>query len=103
MELRTHTKAQTRLVGTPVYLEENARAEVELKTTHEMAVDDHGIVHGGFTFGLADYVAMPSINHPNVVLGASEVRFFTPVEVGDELKAVTQILEEEGKRKKVEL
>jgi uncharacterized protein (TIGR00369 family) len=103
MEIRTHTKAQPRLLGTPVYIEENVRAEVELKTIQEMAVDDHGLVHGGFTFGLADYAAMLAINHPNVVLGASEVRFLAPVVVGDELVAVAEVLEDEGKRIKVEV
>ena len=103
MEIKTHKKAQPRLLGTPVYIEDNVRAEVELKTNHEMAVDEHGLVHGGFTFGLADYAAMLAINHLNVVLGASEFRFLAPVVVGDELVAAAEVLEHEGKGKKVDV
>jgi acyl-coenzyme A thioesterase PaaI-like protein len=44
-----------------------------------MAADQRGLVHGGFTFGLADYAAMVAVNDPNVVLGAAEVRFLAPV------------------------
>jgi len=43
-----------------------------------MAVDQMGLVHGGFTFGAADFAAMAAVNDPNVVLVSSECRFFKP-------------------------
>jgi acyl-coenzyme A thioesterase PaaI-like protein len=49
-----------------------------------MVVDAHGLVHGGFVFGLADYAAMLAVNDPNVVLGAAEARFLKPVRRGDQ-------------------
>jgi acyl-coenzyme A thioesterase PaaI-like protein len=52
-----------------------------------MAVDDRGLVHGGFVFGLADHAAMLAVNDPNVVLGGAEVRFTVPVAVGEEVVA----------------
>ncbi len=52
-----------------------------------MAADHRGLVHGGFIFGLADYAAMLAIDDPLVVLGAAEVRFLAPVQVGDVVTA----------------
>ena len=47
-----------------------------------MAADGRGLVHGGFTFGLADFAAMCAVNDPNVVLGAATCKFLAPVQVG---------------------
>ena len=56
---------------------------MELLTNRSMAVDETGLVHGGYIFGLADYAAMIAVNHPNVVLGSSEVKFLKPVRAGE--------------------
>ena len=98
MEIKTHEKIDKRLCGEPVKLEEG-RAEVKLKTVPEMAADEKGLVHGGFVFGQADYAAMLAVNHPNVVLGAANVKFLKPVKVGDVLLAKAQVVKEEGKRR----
>ncbi len=96
MEIRTHKLASERLLGKPVKVGP-PEAEVILETTEEMAVDEYGLVHGGFTFGLADYAAMLAVNEPTVVLGKAEVRFLKPVKVGGErLLARTRILENSG-------
>ncbi len=81
MELKTHLAASTTLVGEAVS-GGPGKATASLATSKEMAVDDRGLVHGGFIFGLADLAAMAAINDPNVVLGAAEVRFLAPVRVG---------------------
>ena len=81
MEQRTHRLTSKRLVGKPVKIEKNY-AEVLLETTEEMTVDEYGLVHGGFTFGLADYAAMLAVNEPTVVLGKADVKFLKPVKVG---------------------
>ena len=101
MEILTHKKAAPLLLGSPVRVESGKRAEVELLTSEEMAVDSYGLVHGGFTYGLADYTAMLTVNHPFVVLGKSESRFIAPVRVGDLMKAVGRVTEEEGGKKTV--
>ncbi|WP_297470856.1 PaaI family thioesterase [Thermococcus sp.] len=98
MEQRTHRLANERLVGRPLKIEPG-RAEVELLTTEEMAVDEYGLVHGGFTFGLADYAAMLAVNEPTVVLGKAEVRFLKPVKVGDILIAKAEVVEDLGRKK----
>jgi len=96
MEQRTHRLTSKRLVGKPVKIEKNY-AEVLLETTEEMAVDEYGLVHGGFTFGLADYAAMLAVNEPTVVLGKAEVRFLKPVKVGEKLIARAKVIEESGR------
>jgi uncharacterized protein (TIGR00369 family) len=101
MEQRTHRLANERLVGKPVRIEEGY-SEVVLRTTEEMAVDEYGLVHGGFTFGLADYAAMLAVNEPTVVLGKAEVRFLKPVKVGEKLLAKAKITEDLGRKKVVE-
>jgi acyl-coenzyme A thioesterase PaaI-like protein len=97
MEAKTHEKADPRLLGTPVFLEKGT-AVVELTATEEMAVDDRGLVHGGFTFGLADYAAMLAVNDPLVVLGSADVKFTAPVKVG-EMMVATGVVEAIDRRR----
>jgi uncharacterized protein (TIGR00369 family) len=97
---RTHLAIDPRLVGTPLEIEEGS-ARVVLVTLPEMAADEKGLVHGGFVFGLADYAAMLAVNHPNVVLGSSEIRFLKPVVVGERLVAEAAVEETAGKKIRV--
>ena len=77
---------------------EEGYSKVKLETTDDMVVDETGLIHGGYTFGLADFAAMIAINHPNVVLGGSHVRFVEPVKVGDIMIAEAQLMNvEDGK------
>lgn len=101
MESNTHLNIDPSLCGEPVELEEGA-ARVRLEVTEEMAVDERGLIHGGFVFGLADYAAMLAVNDPNVVLGGAEVRFSSPVEVGDEVLAEAKVVESDGKKRVIE-
>ena len=80
--IRTHEAIDRRLRGEPVELA-SGRARLVLDTVPEMAVDERGLVHGGFLFGLADHAAMLAVNHPNVVLGRGEMKFLQPVVVGE--------------------
>ncbi|NJE30481.1 PaaI family thioesterase [Thermococcus sp. 18S1] len=95
MEQRTHRLTSEKLVGKPVKIEKDY-AEVLLETTKEMAVDEYGLVHGGFTFGLADYAAMLAVNEPTVVLGKAEVKFLKPVKAGERLTAKAEVIEGPG-------
>jgi len=97
----THLHIDPKLCGEVVELGPN-HATAQLAATQEMRVDDRGLVHGGFVFGLADYAAMLAVNDPNVVLGAADVRFVAPVVVGDEIVAEARVLEQKGKRRVVE-
>jgi uncharacterized protein (TIGR00369 family) len=96
----THKRIDAELCGSAVALEEGG-SRVELTPLSRMAVDDTGLVHGGFVFGLADYAAMIAVNHPNVVLGAAEVRFLKPVRVGEALVAEARVETTKGKKRVV--
>jgi acyl-coenzyme A thioesterase PaaI-like protein len=87
---KTHKLINKKLCGIPVAIFEKG-SEVSLEVHSDMAVDETGLVHGGFIFGLADYAAMVAVNHPNVVLGSASVRFSKPVKVGDQLTAKAEI------------
>lgn len=66
-----------------------------------MRADEHGLVHGGFVFGLADHAAMLAVDEPTVVLAAAEVRFTAPVEVGERLEAHAEVEWSEGRKRRV--
>lgn len=97
MNISTHETMDKELCGTPVELTEGY-CKVALTTTGRMAVDDKGLVHGGFVFGLADYAAMLAVNHPNVVLAGAEVTFTKPVRSGETLTAEATVDHMEKRR-----
>ena len=91
MELKTHLKFNPKF-GRLVEINENS-AKVILETTEDMAVDEEGLVHGGFTFGAADFCAMATVNEPYVVLvRAKNCEFLAPVKVGDVVEFVSEII-----------
>ncbi|MEM9071709.1 MAG: hotdog domain-containing protein [Myxococcota bacterium] len=100
--INTHPKISKRLCGEAVELSEG-KATARFTTTEEMVVDDHGLVHGGFVFGLVDHAAMLAVNDPNVVLGSADVRFLAPVKVGAEVLAAAEITETKGKKRVIQV
>lgn len=97
MDIRTHHALDRELCGTPEALAEGT-ATVSLVTTPRMAADAHGLVHGGFVFGLVDHAAMLAVNEPTVVLGAAELRLLAPVAVGQRVVATARVVEHPGKK-----
>lgn len=102
MQQNTHLKIDRELVGEAVEIGEG-RAVAELLATARMAADERGLVHGGFTFALADYAVMLAVNDPFVVLGGSEVKFLRPVSVGQKMVAEAKITASEGKKRVAEV
>ena len=98
----THRNIDASLCGRPERIEPG-KAEVVLETTKTMAVDDRGLVHGGFVFGAADYAAMLAVNHPNVVLGSATVKFTAPVRAGQSVRARAVLVREAGRKREVEV
>jgi len=96
MNISTHNGIDFSLCGKPLLIEKD-QSRVELTTSEQMKVDQTGLVHGGFIFGLADYAAMIAVNHPNVVLGAAEVKFLKPVRAGETVTAEAKVENKEGK------
>lgn len=99
---RTHEGLDPELCGTLVELGEGT-ATVAFTCTARMAADGTGLVHGGFTFGLADHAAMLAVNEPTVVLGGAEVRFLKPTRVGDRVEATARVTETKGRKRIVEV
>jgi uncharacterized protein (TIGR00369 family) len=93
MEIFTHLLAHKPLLGTPVEIVEGKLAIVKLVAIENMVVDERGLVHGGFTFGLADYAAMLAVNNPNVVISSANVQFTSPVKRGDIMVAEAKVVE----------
>jgi uncharacterized protein (TIGR00369 family) len=100
MDVRTHTRIDQALCGKPLTLKEGF-SRVELRPNDRMAVDESGLIHGGFIFGLADYAAMIAVNHPNVVLGAADVKFLKPVRANEPVVAEASVISREGKKQVV--
>ena len=100
MNIRTHQEIDPALCGTAVHLAEG-ESRVELTPEKSMTVDEQGLVHGGFVFGLADYAAMIAVNHPNVVLGAADVKFLKPVQTGETVVAEATVEPADGKKRRV--
>ncbi|MFX1412018.1 MAG: hotdog domain-containing protein [Promethearchaeota archaeon] len=98
---RTHLLASYEFVGKPKIIKTGKSSEVILSINKKMVVDKRGLVHGGFTFSLADYASMIAVNHPNVVLLSSNVRFLKPVVYKDRLIAKAHIIETKKNKNKV--
>ncbi|MEO1922909.1 MAG: PaaI family thioesterase [Nautiliaceae bacterium] len=102
IELKTHLKFNPKF-GRLIEITEKG-AKVVLETTDDMAVDDEGLVHGGFTFGAADFCAMASVNEPYVVLvKANNCEFMAPVKVGDTVEFTGEILMKEKRKVEVKV
>jgi acyl-coenzyme A thioesterase PaaI-like protein len=89
--LQTHKNIDEHFSGKCLDLISGKRSLVSLKTEDFMKTDNKGLIHGGFTFSVADYAAMTAVNHPNVVLSKAEVKFTSPVKVGDTLIAKAHV------------
>ena len=74
---------------------------MKFEATENMAVDELGLVHGGFTFGAADFCAMATVNHPNVVVVSSKVKFLAPVKVGDVVIFESEMIFDDDKKQEV--
>ena len=102
IELKTHLKFNPKFGRLIEITEEGAK--VLLETTPDMAVDEEGLVHGGFTFGAADFCAMATVNEPYVVLvKATNCEFMAPVKVGDKVEFTGEILMKEKRKVEVKV
>ena len=102
MDINTHKAIDSRFSGRVTKVEEG-RAEVVLHTAIYMCADSSGLIHGGFIFSAADYAAMVAVNEPNVVLGASECKFISPVKKGDSVSLIAEVVSQKGKKRIVEV
>jgi acyl-coenzyme A thioesterase PaaI-like protein len=101
IELRTHTKLLPKY-GRLIELKEEY-AKVILEATEEMVVDEYGLIHGGFTFGAADFCAMATVNEPYVVLARSQSEFLAPVKVGDIVTFESEVMMKDKRKWEVKV
>ncbi|HEX2253741.1 MAG TPA: hotdog domain-containing protein [Thermoanaerobaculia bacterium] len=97
---KTHRAIDHALCGRPLEVG-GGRSRLEMEVTEAMRADEHGLAHGGFTFGLADHAAMLAVDEPTVVLAAAEVQLTAPVRVGDRLTATAEVEWSEGRERRV--
>jgi len=97
LNINTHLRIDKSLSGEPKKVTDGC-AVVSLKTDERMVADDKGLIHGGFIFSAADYTAMLTVNHPNVVLAGANVRFMKPVKLGEEIIFEGNIDRTQGKK-----
>jgi acyl-coenzyme A thioesterase PaaI-like protein len=100
--VKTHGKISAALCGRPEELREGY-ARVVLDASSDMAADDRGLIHGGFTFGLADYAAMLAVNEPTVVLASATTKFLGPVVAGERLEAEATLDRTDGRKRWVKV
>jgi uncharacterized protein (TIGR00369 family) len=97
-EIETHKSIDTQYSGRCIDLIPGKRSVVLLATQEFMKTDERGLLHGGFTFSLADYAAMVAVNHPHVVLAKAIVSFISPVKVGVQLIAKARVYRHVGNK-----
>jgi acyl-coenzyme A thioesterase PaaI-like protein len=100
-ELKTHLKFNKKF-GQLIEIGEDS-AKVRLEATEEMAVDEEGLIHGGFTFGAADFCAMATVNDPFVVLVRSQCEFMAPVKIGNIVEFVSETILKEKRKYEVKV
>jgi len=100
IDLLTHKKINQNLCGKLIEQDKNY-AKVKFEATEEMAVDDEGLIHGGFTFAAADFCAMATVNKPTVVLVSSKSKFLAPIQIGDIVIFESEMIFDDDKKQEV--
>ncbi|NPA55366.1 MAG: PaaI family thioesterase [Epsilonproteobacteria bacterium] len=100
IRLETHKEINQVFAGKLIEQKDHY-AKVKLETREEMAVDSHGLIHGGFLFSAADFCAMATVNHPNVVLVTAKVKFLVPAKVGDVVYFESEMIFDDDKKQEI--
>jgi len=101
-ELITHTKVKSTFVGNLTEFKKGF-AKVVLQTTHDMIVDEFGLIHSGFIFGAAEYAAVASINEENIIVIGCRAKFFAPAKLGDFIEFEAKGRFEEARKREIKV
>ncbi|HEX2952612.1 MAG TPA: transcription factor FapR [Bacillota bacterium] len=74
-----------------------------LETSSEMGFKKSGIVRGHVMFAQANTLAAAVIDADVVLTGKAEVQFISTVKAGERILAKAQVVQEEGRKKEVEV
>lgn len=76
-------------------------ASVRFMPTKVMISDDNMLVHYGFIFSSASFCAISAVNRPNSIIIYSEVKFLSPLELGNEVIFKANVLQTDLKKREV--
>lgn len=99
-EIRICKKISRNLCGEITQMEKNS-AVVKFNPTQEMIADDNMIIHYGFIFNSASFCALSAVNEPNSIIIYSEVKFLSPLELGNEVTFKATALHSDLKKREV--
>lgn len=99
--LKVCKKLDTPLCGEIVEMAQNS-AVVKFNPSENMVVYETW-VHQGFLFNSASFCAMVAVNAPNSVIIKSEVKFLSPLQLGNEITLKAKALHSDLKKCEVEV
>jgi acyl-coenzyme A thioesterase PaaI-like protein len=99
-ELKTHGLVDRSLCGDLIEIEEGY-AKTKLETTRGMLADNEGLIHTGFVFSAANFVAMAAVNEPFMILSGAKVEFLAPIEYGDIIEFEALVKHKESRKRVV--
>ncbi|EJF07385.1 uncharacterized protein, possibly involved in aromatic compounds catabolism [Thiovulum sp. ES] len=103
IKLQTHLKFE----GDPLFgkIEEHKEGRVlaTLKIRHEMKADKDGLIHNGFIFSSASYIAAVTVNKKYGFVIGSIVNFLSPVREGDVIEFEATTEQKNGKKRVVDI
>ncbi|RDU64095.1 PaaI family thioesterase [Helicobacter sp. MIT 14-3879] len=99
-ELKIYKKINKELCGEIAEIEPN-KAIVKFTPSEKMIIDDSMIIHYGFVFSSASFCAMAAVNKPNSMIIYSEVKFLSPIELGNEVTFKANSLQSDLKKREV--
>lgn len=99
-EIRICKKISRSLCGEITQMAKNS-AVVKFNPTQEMIADDNMIIHYGFIFNSASFCALSAVNEPNSIIIYSEVKFLSPLELGNEVTFKATALHSDLKKREV--
>jgi acyl-coenzyme A thioesterase PaaI-like protein len=101
--LKTHLKFE----GNPLFGEIQNIGEDTLKATlkirHDMKADRDGLIHNGYIYSSASFIAAATVNHKFGFVIASQVNFLTPVREGDLIEFEAHTEQQNGKKRIVDI
>jgi len=99
-QLKIPRKLRSIFVGDIIDLDEGF-AKSKFITNNEMVFDNFELIHSGFIFGAANFVALAAVNYPYVVLVTSNVKFIAPIELGNEIEFEANVIHKYARKREV--
>ncbi len=99
---QVYTEANTASFGTIKELEPGF-CSLLFTPTAQMKVDALGLIHAGYIVSAANYAAMCAVNEPTGIPIKLECSFFTPFELGNTIELRAQMMQDDTKKREVQV